>query len=125
MTYSTVKQFGSDLLKLTLNGSPRWRLLVMGSILALSGAAVYANQLYARKSEVDAVQREINEVQKEQFRSKVRDLTNDLLDARRDQCEAKREGRKAGAWQQHIEGLVYEYRKLTGFSFAMPDCEDV
>jgi hypothetical protein len=114
VSYGDIKAAAKDLVALTLNGSPRWRMLVMVAILALSGSAVYGNQAYARKDELD-------QIKQRQLQAEIRDLTDDLLNARRNQCESQ----KGGAWANHIQRLKAAYHNLTGLEFMLPGCDDV
>jgi hypothetical protein len=111
-TYADIKQAGSDLLALTLNGSPRWRVLVLGAILALSACVAWGYLNYARASEVGGLKKEVTDI-------KVALLANSILAA----CDAKKTSdsdRQVIYWQQHLAKLRNEYWQMTGQSFELP-----
>jgi hypothetical protein len=111
-TYADLKSAASDLWALTLNGSPRWRVIVMGSLLILAGAVSWGYLNYARASEVGGLKEEVTDI-------KVALLANSILAA----CDAKKDSDSANQssyWQQHLSKLKRQYFILTGQSFELP-----
>jgi uncharacterized membrane protein YraQ (UPF0718 family) len=113
MSYKDIKEAGKDLLALTLNGSPRWRLMVMAAILALSCAAVYGNQTYARKDEMGGLKSEVTDI-------KVQLLAQSILAAHKEKCESESAGKFSSYWQEHLAKLKNQYWRLTGQTFELP-----
>jgi hypothetical protein len=132
-SYSDAKAFAKDLAKLTLNGSPRWRVLVMLSLLALIIAQLYAGLNSAEAGEVDSkieaavqpLRSDLEAIKAEQRAKKREDLQDAILAAKRDQCDAVREGRSAQAWTRRIAELSDQYFRVVGQSFQMPTCSEV
>ncbi len=113
MSYSDLKAFGKDLLALTLNGSPRWRVFVMIGLVILSGNALWGYTNYARASDLAASNSGLNDI-------KTQLLTQSILSAYKEKCEAEKSGRYSQYWQEQLAKLKNDYWKLTGQSFELP-----
>jgi hypothetical protein len=131
--YSDFKEMAKDAVKFTLNGSPRWRVVVMLSLVALSIAQLYAGLNRAEAGEVDSkieaavqpLRNDLESIKAEQRAKKREDLQDAILAAKRDQCDAVREGRSAQAWTRRIAELNDQYFRVVGQSFQMPTCSEV
>lgn len=62
MRYGDLKEAAKDLARLTLNGSPRWRLLVMGCLLGLFCATGWGYFNYARADDTDGLKSDLTEI---------------------------------------------------------------
>ena len=113
MNYSDLKALGSDLVGLTLNGSPRWRLLVLGAILTLLSAIVWGYFNYARASDVQGLKGEVTDI-------KVQLLSQSILAACKEKHESQQEGEYSTYWQEHLSKLKREYWEMTGQTFELP-----
>jgi len=140
MSYGDVKEVARDLTKLALNGSPYWRLLVTGVLALLIAFAAYAQNTHATKQELVALEKrrddklaavikpitdDIAEIKEQQAKNRLNDISGALLNARRDQCAAAREGRNARGWTERISELAQEYFELTRRTFDIPGCGEV
>ncbi len=126
MSYSDVKEVARDLTKLALNGSPYWRLAVTGCVMALSATALWGHYNYARAEEVDQkIESAVDPIRVDLTSIKIERLTDSILSAKRDQCDAVREGRAAQAWTKRIQELSSQYFKMVGRPFEMPTCGEV
>lgn len=133
MGYSDIKVIATDLTKAALNGSPYWRVLVTACVFTLSGVAVWGYLNLARSNEVSQqinsaiapLQSDIEAIKERQKKDATNDVTTSIFNAKRDQCDATRDGRNARAWTERIQSLMTDYYLLTGKAFEMPTCQEV
>jgi hypothetical protein len=133
MNYSTAKEVARDLTKLALNGSPYWRVGVTVCVLVLGLSAGWGYLNYASADAVDdkntkaiePLKADVDSIKKRQAKDAINDVTASILNAKRDQCDATREGRNARAWTERLQELMDDYYSLSGKPFAMPTCQEV
>jgi hypothetical protein len=112
VSYGDIKAAFGDLLALTLNGSPRWRVLVLGAIVALSACVAWGYLNYARADDVESLKSEVVDI-------KVTLLAQSILAA----CDAKKGSdsySQSAYWVSHLAKLRREYWLMTGQSFELP-----
>lgn len=111
--YSDAKAAASDLWKLTVNGSPRWRVIVMIALILLSGDTWWGRNNYARAGDVDGLKGEVTDI-------KVQLLSQSILAAHKEKCASEGSGRYSEYWQGHLQKLKNQYWQMTGQSFELP-----
>jgi hypothetical protein len=133
MGYSDVKEAARDITKLALNGSPYWRMGVTITVLVIGAAVIWGRYNYAYADDVERkieqavapIRSDIAQMKEEQQRRALADLTDFIMAARRDQCDAARDGRNASAWTKRLAELSDQYYRLAGRSFDIPGCSEV
>lgn len=52
-------------------------------------------------------------------------LSNTIFGLRRDQCEAVKEGRGAGAYTQRLQEKLNDYFSIVGHEYILPACNEM
>lgn len=140
MSYSDVKAAAKDLTKAALNGSPRWRLAVTASVVALSLCAAYGYRNYASAGEVDrkiedaikplkediaSIKDSVDELSKQTKLSQAILIEGQIHASQRSWCESNRRGQRAPIVAQRIDELKKQYTRLMGEAPYIPTCQQV
>lgn len=77
------------------------------------------------KDAIAPIQADVAAIKTDQRDIKAIFLAQSLMQLKRNQCEAIKNDRPAGAWTEQIQKMRTEFKRVTGEEFDMPDCREV